>query len=343
MVAMVDDLRKRNVFVDNANRNAPNQLNVVTDFEVPETIQQLIEQQYNRLSVEEQKVLEVASVAGMVFSAAVVAAGCEAEVTTGETCCTQLARYGQFLRTSGISEWPDGTVAACYEFLHALYQEVIYQRLSVSQLTPLHQRIGKRLEVAYGQRSREIAAELAAHFERGREYRKAIQYLQQAGENAAQRSAYQEATSHLTKGLELLKILPDTPERVQQELTLQLALGAALIPGKGYTASEVEKTATRARALCQQLGETPQLFPVLGRLVFFYIMRGDLRTARELAEQMMRLAQSAQDRYLLSLAHAALGGTLFFLGELTSARTHLEQRSCIGSRERLHFSLVSRV
>src|SRR6185436_8400388 len=102
---------------------------------------------------------------------------------------------------------------------------------------------------------------------------------------------------------ELLKTLAETPERVQQELTLQLALSDALLPVKGYTASEVEKTANRARELCQQLGETPQLFPVLGRLVSFYIMRGDLRTARELAEQMMRLAQSVQDRFLLSLAH----------------------------------------
>ena len=72
--------------------------------------------------------------------------------------------------------------------------------------------------------------------------------------------------AHLTKGLELLKTLPDTPERAQQELTLQLALGAALVAVKGYAAPEVEKTYTRARELCQQLGETPQLFPVLFRL-----------------------------------------------------------------------------
>ena len=84
-----------------------------------------------------------------------------------------------------------------------------------------------------------------------------------SGGRATQGSAYVEAIRHLTKGLELLKTLPDTPERVQQELTLQLALGDALVTVKGYTAPEVEKTVTRARELCQQLGETPQLFPVL--------------------------------------------------------------------------------
>ena len=88
----------------------------------------------------------------------------------------------------------------------------------------------------------------------------------------------------------MLKTLPDTPERGSQELTLQLALGAALIAVKGYTAPEVEKAVTRARELCQQLGETPQLFWVLGRLFMFYVNRRELPIARELAEQMMRLA-----------------------------------------------------
>jgi predicted ATPase len=154
---------------------------------------------------------------------------------------------------------------------------------------------------------------------------RALPYWQKAGEQATQRSAYVEAVAHLTRGLELLKTLADTPERVQQELTLQLALSDALVAIKGFAAPEVEKTVTRARALCQHLGETPQLFTVLWRLWAFYFNRGELQTTREQAEQMMRLAQSAQDRYLLSVAHACTGCILYWLGELTSARPHLEQ------------------
>ena len=104
---------------------------------------------------------------------------------------------------------------------------------------------------------------LAHHYTEAGLIEQAIPYWQKAGERATQRSAYVEAIAHLTKGLELLKTLPDTPERAQQELTLQLALSDALITIKGYTAPEVGKTVTRARELCQQLGETPQLFPVL--------------------------------------------------------------------------------
>src|SRR5262249_39806729 len=128
---------------------------------------------------------------------------------------------------------------------------------------------------------------VAHHYTEAGLIAQALPRWQQAGERASQRSAYVETIAHLTKGLELLKTLPNTPERVQQELTLQVALGAALFPVKGYTAPDVEKTYSRARELCQQLGEIPQLFPVLWSLVVFYNNRAEFRTSREVAEQLL--------------------------------------------------------
>ncbi len=93
-------------------------------------------------------------------------------------------------------------------------------------------------------------------------------------------------------------------------------------PGGGKSCDPGPGPVTRARDLCEQLGETPQLDLVLYRLWIFYFLRGEVQTARELAEQMMRLAQSVQDSFLLSRAHLALGWTLYQLGELTSARSH---------------------
>src|SRR5262249_43300659 len=118
-------------------------------------------------------------------------------------------------------------------------------------------------------------AGLAAH---------AIPYWQQAGQQALQRSANLEASQHLTKGLALLAMLPEAPARAQQELDLQIALGSALMATKGVTAPEVELTYARARALCAQVGDTPQLFPTLWGLCRFYLGRGALPTARELGE-----------------------------------------------------------
>jgi predicted ATPase len=291
----------------------------------PESLRQLIERQIERLSRAERRVLEVASVAGAEFSAAAVAAGAGATVEEVEEGCSELARREQFLQARGSSEWPDGTVAARYGFLHALYQEVLYDRLTAGRRQRLHQQIGERVEQGYGDRAREIAAELAVQFERGRNYHKAVQYLQQAGENAVRRSAHQEAITLLTKGLELLQALPNTPERAQQELRLQITLGPSLMAIKGNGCPEAGNTYTRAREICQQVGETPQLRSALGGLLSFHLAREELQTARELGEQLLSLTQHLHDPALLVGPHHALGHTLFSLGELVLAREHLEQ------------------
>ena len=324
MVNIVDaliDRRGRNEQEDEIFDPQPDDVGAV----VPADLKQMIERQIERLSQQEQQILEVASVVGAEFAAAAVAAGLQAEVREVEDCCERLARREFFVQAHGSSEWPDETVSAHYRFLHALYQEVLYGRVTRGRRVELHRCIAEREEQAYGQRTREIAAELAVHFERGRDNYRAVQYLHQAGENANQRSAYQEAISLLTKGVELLKTLPNTPERTQQELSLQIALGRSLAITRGYSASEVEQVYARALELCKQIGETPQLFRVLRGLWSFYQTRAECQTARGLAEQCLALARCTQDPLLLLGAHLALGQTLYVLGELAPAREHLEQ------------------
>jgi predicted ATPase len=214
---------------------------------------------------------------------------------------------------------------ATYLFKHVLIQDTAYQSLLKSTRQQYHTKIAQVLAERFSETVETQPELVAHHYTEAGLIEQAIPYWQKAGERANQRSAYVEAVAHLTRGLELLKTLADTPERVQQELTLQLALYDALVTVKGVTAPDVEKTVLRARELCQQMGETPQLFPMLWRLWAVYANRGEQHTARELAEQMMRLAQSVQDPYLLSVAHWILGATLGLLGELTSAWTHLEQ------------------
>jgi predicted ATPase len=134
-----------------------------------------------------------------------------------------------------------------------------------------------------------------------------------------------EAISQVTTGIELLKTLPATPAHTQQAVTLHIALGAALQMAKGLAAPEVEQAYTQARALCQQVGETPALVPVLFGLWRFYLARPQLHTARELGDTLLRLAQQAHDPALAVIAHAALGVTWFCLGALPVARPHLEE------------------
>jgi len=120
---------------------------------------------------------------------------------------------------------------------------------------------------------------LAHHYTEAELSEQAVPYWQQAGQKATQSSASTEAIAHLTKGLELLKTLPDASERAQQELALQATLGTALIVTKGYAAPEVGTVLARARELCGQVGETPQLLSVLEGLIGFYVVRAELETA----------------------------------------------------------------
>jgi predicted ATPase len=202
---------------------------------------------------------------------------------------------------------------------------VAYQRLGAARRTQLHRRIGIRLEEVYGQRAGELAAELAVHFEQGRESPRAVQFLQRAAANAAHRYAHHEVIVIATRALELLKTLPDSPERLQLELDMQTALGPALIATKGYAASDVELTYLRARELCQHVGETAPLFEVQRGLWDCYLVRAQLQTAYELAEQLLTLTQCTHEPAFLVEAHRALGITWLFLGDLTSARIHLQQ------------------
>jgi predicted ATPase len=291
---------------------------------VPESLRQMLEQQLDRLSVEEQQTLEAASVAGVEFSAAAVAAGIETDVVEAETRCERLARRQQWLRSVGIDEWPDGTVAGRYAFIHALYHHVVYERVTAARYIHLHRRIGACEEEAFGPGAREIAAELAVHFERGRDYRRAVQYLQHAAETAGQRYAHREAIEYLRRALKLLKAMPETPQLRRQELEVQLALGPAFMVTRGFGASEVADTYARARQLCEQLGDRQQLFPVLFGLWRSAHVRAQLREARELGEQLLSLANAQGDAALFVAAHGPLGQTLCILGELTLAREHLQ-------------------
>ena len=188
-----------------------------------------------------------------------------------------------------------------------------------------HQRIAQVLVDRFPETIETQPALVAHHYTEAGLTAQAIPYWQQAGQQALQRSANLEAVRHLTTGLGLLATLPETPARAQQELDLQLALGSALIATKGHTAPEVEQTYARARALCQQVGETPQLFPTLRGLCRFYRNRGALPTARELGEQLYRLVQHETASTPRMEAHEMLGSTLFMLGEYAAAWTHLEQ------------------
>jgi class 3 adenylate cyclase/predicted ATPase len=212
-----------------------------------------------------------------------------------------------------------------YVFKHALIQDAAYESLLKSTRQHYHQHIAQVLESQFPEIAEAQPELLAQHYTEAGLIEQSVAYWYKAGQRASERSAHIEAISHLRQGLALLPTLPETPERLQREVDLYLALGASLIATKGYAAPEVGQTYTRALQLCEYLDNPYQLFPALRGLWNYALVRAELQTAYALGEQLLTLAQQSQDAAMLVAAHRALGTTLFHLGAFTSAHTHLAQ------------------
>jgi predicted ATPase len=181
-----------------------------------------------------------------------------------------------------------------YTFKHALVQDAAYDTLLRSNRRQLHVRIAAVLESKFTEIVTANPEVLAQHYTAAGLALQAIPYWLKAGQTALQRSTLTEAASHLKNGLELIPDIADEKVRAELELALQAALALALSGSKGFAMPEVEHAYVRARALCDQIGSTPQLFPVLYGLVLFHWVRGNLETARRNAEEMLSIAVQAR-------------------------------------------------
>jgi class 3 adenylate cyclase/predicted ATPase len=214
---------------------------------------------------------------------------------------------------------------ATYLFKHALIQDTAYQSLLRSTRQQHHQRIAQVLVERFSETAETQPELVAHHYTEAGLREQAMPYWQQAGQRALLRSANLEAVSHVTRGLEVLSTLPETHERAQQELALQIMLGAALGAIKGQMAPEAERTYARACALARQVGSPLELFPALWGVCYAHMARGQLQQARELAEEFLGLARQQHDPLLLAAGHRILGNIAWWQGELIEAQTHCRQ------------------
>jgi predicted ATPase len=209
---------------------------------------------------------------------------------------------------------------ATYTFKHALVQETAYQSLLKSKRQELHARIARVLEERLTDAGEPGPELLAQHLTDAGLAERALPYWRRAGERAAGRSANLEAIAHLSKGLELTGTVPNADE----ELALRLAIGGPLIAIRGYSVPEVERNYSRAGALCDQLGRSAELFPVLRGLWNCYFVRGEFQRAHELAERLVALAEEQGTPLRSAHAYRALGSTSFCLGEFADACQQLD-------------------
>lgn len=212
-----------------------------------------------------------------------------------------------------------------YFFKHALIQDVAYQSLLKSKRKQLHTQIAHVLEARFPELVDTHPELVAHHYTRAEHPQTAVHYWREAGVRASARAAHAEAIQQFTTALNLMALLPEEVERDRIELAVQVQLGLSLAARKGYAAPEVEQTYNRARELCVRLGESADLFPVVRGLCTFYIVRDEQKTARELAEQCLRLAQVMQNETYLIEGYNALGYVACYQGELETATAALQE------------------
>ena len=301
---------------------------------VPESLRQMIEQRLAVLAPEEQRLLEAASAAGGAIPAASLAAALEEEVEAVEDRCEALCRREQFIASDGVEEWPDGTAAARYRFLHALYQQVLHERLPAARRASVHRRIGEREEAGYQARAAERAAVLAVHFEQARDWARTLRYHRLSADTALQRGAFREAIEHLTRALARLDAVPDPDERDGVELELRAKLGPAIFTQHGTGALGAEPVFARVRELAERRGDPLHLSLGIWGLSFIHYGRGNYAEAREMGERLLTLAQRAKHEVGEREARQILWLTLVAMGDAQGAIVHMEQGQKLSEPER---------
>jgi len=195
------------------------------EFEVPEDLRHMIEAQLEPLSAQEQSAFELASIAGVAFAASVISALAPTDSNNVEDLYEELSRRHHIVKWAGTQSLPDGSMTERYEFVHALYRQVLYDRQLPARRARLHRQIGERLAALYAQRMEEVVPELAYHFEQAADWPRAVDYLQQAAQIAGRRYAHRQADELLARALELVSHLSGT-QRAQAEPQLLMALAA---------------------------------------------------------------------------------------------------------------------
>jgi DNA-binding winged helix-turn-helix (wHTH) protein/tetratricopeptide (TPR) repeat protein len=265
---------------------------------VPSSLPHMIERQIDRLTPGEQGILEAASLAGIEFSAAEVAAALEIDVDRVEALSDRLARCQQFLRALGPGD--PGTGVSRYAFRHSLYRQFLGDRLTETRRARLHQRIGEYKESAG--RAAEIAPELAAHFERARDHVRAVHYLGQSADNAGRRHANREAVGYLWRALELVEHVPP-PERESRRRALleQLGLARRSMGNMREAAEAFAALAEAARAHGHLDAQLRALLQEAGTLIWI-----DRERSVAAAEQAVELSHELPDEFLRTQARGAL-------------------------------------
>ena len=290
----------------------------LAELKIPPTVQAILAARIDRLPPAEKDLLQTLAVIGNEFPLSLVRA------VVG-TSADELARLLDNLQLGEFIYEQPAVGDVEYTFKHALTHDVGYNSVLIERRKAMHERIGAALATLYADSLDDHADQLAHHYRRSTNVRKAVEYSRLAGQHAYRRGAYSEAIGHLTGALQLLRTLPEIPERSRQELGLELAYSEVLTTVEGPSVEKVGSALRRARELCIALNDDTRLYRVLLGLRWFCFFADRQQEALELSRQLLALAEPTHSPLRIIWAQVVFGQSLYERGEPIQARSHLEK------------------
>jgi len=265
---------------------------------VPENLAAIIDRYIARLGDEHRGMLSAAAVCGIEFRVGTVANAIGREAAWVGQACDELEREGLWL-TDPRGDEHSTSVEPIYSFRHALFRQVLYERTAPFRRAELHRNVGAVLERERASGVTIAAAELAAHFERGRELLKAVEYCAEAAEAALLHFSPAACLTLTERGLGLLDRTPASAARNAAEISLATLSGVSASHLLGFSSGEAKTAFSRALAL---LGEAPRhrmrgwLLHTLGITL---VTRAEYAEALAVAERGEALSSATGDPVLL--------------------------------------------
>jgi predicted ATPase len=329
MADLVRYLRDRKVIAEEKGRWVLAQSLPAIERDLPESVRGMIERKIAQLSEDDRRLLVAASVQGYEFDSTIIARALELDPADIEERLETLERVHALVRLVAEKEFPGRVLTLRYRFVHVLYQNALYASLRPTRRAQLSATVAGALLDCYGKQSASVASELAFLFEAARDWSRATEYYLVAANNASDVFALQEAGTLAQRGLEMLRLLPETTDCAKQELALQTMLGQSVMVAKGYALPEVEQAFLRARELSLQINDLAQLFRAQFSLAIVYVVRAEYERAFDHGEQCLRLAEKVGHQPMLMQSHWVIGLSQCYLGQFAAARGHFEQTIAI--------------
>jgi serine/threonine protein kinase/tetratricopeptide (TPR) repeat protein len=348
------------------------------ELEAPESVRSMISKKVDSLGDEERRALQYASVEGQEFLSTVVAGLLGIDEVDLEELLARIEKTHRLIVTRGEEELPDGSLATRYRFAHALYQNFLYGDLVTKRRTMLHRQAGEQLAQHYGRRAPHIATQLALHFERGRDFVRAVEFLIHAGDNATSLYANAEAADHYTRALSLAEKLPDEAQ-AETMVALYRKRGATNMalsrfgqsvddyvsmlkhqevfdsPEKkaaglnalamtlffSHRLEEMEARADEALAAAKRAGSETLRLDTMGLMGLKHLCYGELALGLPILDDVIKSARAIDHKPALLMGLTWRGGLYFFQTEYERAiECELEARQ-LASRLRDGFHLLT--